>query len=61
MNTVLVITRSFGTYILNGQLYPPSTIYGIDYQDLETVQTDGFSQYLYIANGAHAIESILSK
>ncbi|WP_393971187.1 DUF929 family protein [Oxyplasma meridianum] len=61
MNTVLVITGSFGTYMLNGQLYPPAYIHGISYKDLEGAQADGFSGYPYIATGAQTIESILSK
>ena len=61
INTVLVITGSFGTYMLNGQLYTPTNIHGISYTTLEDAQGNGFSGYPYIASGASTIESILSK
>ena len=61
MNTVLVITGSFGTYMLNGQLYTPTNIHGVTITALEDAQANGFSGYPYIASGASTIESILNK
>lgn len=61
MNTVLVITGSFGTYMLNGELFTPTDIHGISYTTLEDAQANGFSNYPYIASGASTIESILNK
>jgi len=60
MNTVLVITGSFGTYMLNGQLYTPTNIHGISYAALEDAQANGYSSYPYITNGAQTINHILS-
>jgi hypothetical protein len=61
MNTVLVITGSFGTYMLNGQLYTPTNIHGISYAALEDAQGSGYSGYPYISSGALTIENIISK
>ena len=61
MNTVLVITGSFGTYMLNGQLYPPTKIVGLQDSNLENAQTNGYSDYSYIAQGAETINSIVNK
>lgn len=60
MNTVLVITGSFGTYMLNGQLYTPTDIHGISYTTLEEEQASGYASRPYITNGAQTINNVLS-
>jgi hypothetical protein len=61
MNTVLVITGSFGTYMLNGQLYNPINIKGVLYQDLVNAESNGYASYSYIAQGANTINNIIYK
>jgi hypothetical protein len=61
MNTVLVITGSFGTYMLNGQIYNPLNIKGIPYQDLVNAESNGYASYSYIAQGANTIINIINK
>ncbi|MHB1471952.1 MAG: DUF929 family protein [Thermoplasmataceae archaeon] len=61
MNTVLVITGAFGTYMLNGQIYDPLNIKGIQYQDLINAESNGYASYSYIAQGANTILSIINK
>ena len=61
MNTVLVITGSFGTYMLNGQLYPPTEIKNKTLQELENVQSNNYaSHYSYIVTGAQTINSLMN-
>ena len=60
MNTVLVITGSFGTYMLNGPLYNPTDIHGKSYTTLEEEQASGYASCPYIANGAQTINSIMN-
>ena len=61
MNTVLVITGSFGTYMLNGQIYNPLNIKGIPYQDLVNAESNGYASYSYISQGANTIINIINK
>lgn len=61
MNTVLVITGDFGTYMLNGPIFSPTSLSGVSYQTLENAQGNGFSGYSYIASAASEINSIISK
>jgi hypothetical protein len=61
VNTVLVITGNFGTYMLNGQIYNPLNIKGITYQALESGENNGYSSYSYIDQGASTITNIINK
>ena len=61
MNTVLVITGSFGTYMLNGPIFSPTDLYGTSYQTLENAQNNGFSGYPYIVSAASEINNIITK
>jgi hypothetical protein len=61
MNTVLVITGSFGTYMLNGPIYSPTDLHGTSYQSLENAQNNGFSGYPYIVSAASEINNIITK
>lgn len=61
MNTVLVITGTFGTYMLNGQIYDPLNIKGIPYQELINSEGNGYASYSYIAQGANTILNIINK
>ena len=61
MNTVLVITGDFGTYMLNGPIFSPTSLSGVSYQTLENAQGNGFSGYPYIVSAASEINNIISK
>ena len=61
VNTVLVITGNFGTYMLNGQIYNPLDIKSISYETLENAEGNGYADYSFIAQGASTITSIINK